>query len=212
MLRVQEHNHLIRNGFLGELLGDFLHPASLTNRENRFVYVNPAFERFYGYRTDELIGLTPWILHPRQTAGSDKTRLRSLIGSSAEGWEGRLVNQRADGSRVRIYLVTVPLVHPPLRKPALHLGLSGEDGLRDVLLRDYVQHFSSHALRRHADASQLNVPSSAFRKGDRQLEITRLTKMGYSTKEIANFLDLSPNTIAQVKWRLARTRPARKPD
>ena len=212
MLRVQEHNHLIKSGFLGDLLGDFPHPASLTNRENRFVYVNPAFERFYGYRTDGLLGLTPWILHPRQTAGSDKSRLRSLIGGSLDGWEGRLVNQRADGSRVRIYLIALPLVHPPLRKPALHLGLSGEESLRDVLLRDYVRHFSSHALRRHADTPSEPVPASAFRRGDRQREIARLTQMGYSTKEIANFLDLSPNTIAQVKWRLARSIPGSPTD
>lgn len=204
MLRVEEHNQLIRKGFLGDLLSAFPHPASLTNRENRFVYVNPAFERFYGYRSDALLGLTPWILHHRQTAGSDKSRLRSLLEGAMEGWEGKLVNQRADGSRLRIYLITVPLIHPPLRKPALHLGLSGEEGLRDVLLRDYVSHFSSLALLRQATGAAQPVTAGAFRRGDRQREIARLTQMGYSTKEIANFLDRSPNTIAQIKWRLAR--------
>jgi PAS domain S-box-containing protein len=206
MLRVQEHHHLIRHGFLGELLSHFPHPASLTNRENRFVYLNPAFERFYGYRSEALLGLMPWILHPRQTAGSDKSRPRSLIEGAAEGWEGRLVHQRADGTRLRVYLITFPLIHPPLRKPALTLGLSGEEGARGVLVRDYVSHFSSHALLRQATSASLPLASGAFRRGDRRQEIARLTHMGYSTKEIANLLDRSPNTIAQVKWRLSRDR------
>ena len=56
----------------------------------------------------------------------------------------------------------------------------------------------------HAQSIPARLHSKAFRKGDRMREIMRLTQMGYSTKEVAHFMDIAPNTVAQVKWRLSK--------
>jgi len=39
-------------------------PIFITDRESRFEYVNPAFEKFYGYTVEEMAGALPSLLNP----------------------------------------------------------------------------------------------------------------------------------------------------
>ena len=204
MLRAREHNQQIRDGFLGELLSGFVHPVSLTNRLNRFVFVNRAFEKFYGYDSEDVIGLTPWLLLPPQSSESQRTRFLQVLEEPTGCWEGKITNLKSDGTKLHVYLIAFPLVPPPLRKPALYLGISNDESRKDVLLRDFTRHFSVYCMQLHALSLPTRLHSKSFRKGDRMREIVRLTQMGYSTKEVAHFMDIAPNTVAQVKWRLSK--------
>ena len=72
------------------------------------VYVNPAFTRMSGYRTDELIGLTPRVLQGPKTNPAACAQIRSAL----EHWQPiriELDNYRKDGSEFEVELTIVPL-------------------------------------------------------------------------------------------------------
>jgi PAS domain S-box-containing protein len=87
------------------LLADALEGASdmisVTDAENRFVYVNEGFLRTYGYTREEIIGQTPAILGPPAHVPGE-----ILAGTLQGGWSGDLINRRKDGTEVAVSLHT----------------------------------------------------------------------------------------------------------
>jgi PAS domain S-box-containing protein len=76
------------------------HPA-MTGREQRVLYVNPAFERMTGWSREAITGLTPAVL---QGAETDHRIFRDLREKLAlgESWQGETVNYRCDGTPFRM--------------------------------------------------------------------------------------------------------------
>ena len=87
------------------LLADALEGAgdliSVTDEENRFVYVNEAFLRTYGFTRDEVLGQTPAIL-----GVPDSTAREILAQTMQGGWTGDVDNRRKDGAEVPVSLHT----------------------------------------------------------------------------------------------------------
>ena len=87
------------------LLADALAAASdlisVTDAENRFVYVNDAFLRSYGYAREEVLGQTPLLVEPL-----DHLRREILEATMQRGWTGDLVNRRKDGTEFPVSLST----------------------------------------------------------------------------------------------------------
>jgi len=77
---------------------------SITDMENRFLFVNDAFQNTYGYAMEELVGKeAPIVMSPLTTAvTSDHIFSETLNG----GWHGELVNRRKDGSDFPVELWT----------------------------------------------------------------------------------------------------------
>jgi PAS domain S-box-containing protein len=76
----------------------------------RIVYVNEAFTRMTGYRSEEVIGKTPRIL---QGAKTDRTQL-DRIRQALETWQSlrvELLNYHKDGSEVWVELEIVPVAN-----------------------------------------------------------------------------------------------------
>ncbi len=75
----------------------FLHSTNameLTDRDGYIIDVNPAFERIYGYRKDELIGRRPNIVASGRTDRSIYTRLwKALVDPHVGAWSGELINR-----------------------------------------------------------------------------------------------------------------------
>jgi two-component system cell cycle sensor histidine kinase/response regulator CckA len=69
----------------------------VTDTAGLISYVNPAFERITGYRSDEVVGHNPRILKSGQ---QDSSYYRELwLALEREGlWRGRMVNRRKDGT------------------------------------------------------------------------------------------------------------------
>jgi two-component system cell cycle sensor histidine kinase/response regulator CckA len=69
----------------------------VTDARGVIVYVNPAFERITGYRSDEVVGQTPLIL---KSGAQDAAFYENLWATLTAGrvWQGRFVNRRKDGS------------------------------------------------------------------------------------------------------------------
>lgn len=69
----------------------------ITDTNGAIQYVNPAFERASGYRSEEVLGQNPRVL---KSGVQDESYYRALWETISAGktWKGRLVNRRKDGS------------------------------------------------------------------------------------------------------------------
>lgn len=72
------------------------------------VYANPAFERFSGYASGELLGRNPRLLHGADTDQEGSRRLRDCI-ARGEGGRATLRNYRKDGSMLWAEIQLQPL-------------------------------------------------------------------------------------------------------
>jgi PAS domain S-box-containing protein len=76
----------------------------ITDLQDRFTFVNRAFQKAYGYADGEIIGKTPEILFsPRNPASLMKEILRQ---THAGRWQGEVLDRRKDGTDFPIWLST----------------------------------------------------------------------------------------------------------
>jgi len=77
---------------------------SITDLNNNFLYVNPAFTSIYGYSLEEIVGKNASLLKPIDAEMEHgQTILEETIKT---GWQGELINVKKDGSVFPIYLST----------------------------------------------------------------------------------------------------------
>lgn len=78
--------------------------VSVTDAEDRIIYVNPAFCKMYGYENEEVIGEKSSILW----SPKNSSRLTEQIfpATMSGGWSGQLYNRKKDGSDFLISLRT----------------------------------------------------------------------------------------------------------
>jgi PAS domain S-box-containing protein len=116
----------------GRLLAQALEGAtdfiSVTDAENRFLYVNEAFLRTYGYAREEVLGQTPALF-----GAEDSMRREILERTILGGWSGEVVNRRKDGSAMTVSLSTTPIRDAEGRSTGL-LGVA-----RDISERKQAQ-------------------------------------------------------------------------
>lgn len=205
MLPPSECYALIQNSLVGKLFGEFRYPGLMTNAEHRIVWANRAFEGFYGYKVEEVIGLPASMLHdPSLPDDTLKPVARQLL-ERRKPWTGTYRNRRANGEIITAYYFAAPLDH------FAHLPVNGvfcvscpeseADGLRDEVLAYLVNRCLSLAAAAEAEGN-LPITTQFSRKGQRRREIHRLTLLGYSSKEIAGLMGISPSTVNVVRWKL----------
>jgi len=78
--------------------------VSITDMEDKILYVNNAFLKTYGYQEDELIGKHISIV--RSDKNSPEIVKQILAATKLGGWEGELINKRKDGSEFYVRLST----------------------------------------------------------------------------------------------------------
>lgn len=93
----------------------------ITDPDGSIVYVNPAFERTYGYRRDEVLGLNPRLLRSGRH-GKPFYRAMWATITAGETWSGRLTNRRRDGGLVESDAVISP-VHDDHGRLANFIGI-----------------------------------------------------------------------------------------
>jgi PAS domain S-box-containing protein len=80
-------------------------------REQRIVYVNPAFEAMTGWSRADITGLTPAVLQGPKTDRGVFDDLRSKLGRG-EAWQGEAVNYRRDGTPFQMKWSISPVRDP----------------------------------------------------------------------------------------------------
>ena len=193
----------------GLVLNRFPYPVTLTDRDNRFVFANEAFVQRYGYLSRDLIGLTPRVLIPRQSPKRMLESYNEHVLRRHSRWEGVLVNRGRDSEPFHVHLSVFPLRLSEGAPPVAYLGVSCDQGERTEMLLELVHLLSDQWFQ---NSLQRALPSLTGVNGvvaPRQAAILKLCRMGFSTKEIAHIMGVSPSTVGVVRWRL-RTRPAPK--
>ena len=91
----------------------FLHSTNameLTDRDGFIIDVNPAFERIYGYRRDEVIGRRPNIVASGRTDPATYTAMwQALLDPAVGSWSGELINRDRSGVEHPV-LITITAV------------------------------------------------------------------------------------------------------
>ena len=81
--------------------------VSITDTDDRIIYVNESFLKTYGYTESELIGESIYIVRPAEL---DHVQVRHILPKTVEGgWQGEIMNIRKDGTRFPILLSTSAL-------------------------------------------------------------------------------------------------------
>jgi len=79
----------------------FLHSTNameLTDRDGYLIDVNPAFERIYGYRRDEVMGRRPNIVASGRTDPATYAEMwKALLDPAIGSWSGELINRDRGG-------------------------------------------------------------------------------------------------------------------
>jgi len=129
---------------------------SITDLEDRIIYVNPAFEHTYGFTSEELIGKTiSSVIRPAKTQPEAVTHIlpETIVG---HGWADELINRRKDGREFPVELSTSAIVDDHGRPIAL-MGIA-----RDITERKRAEEALRESERRLATLVE-NLPGAAFR-------------------------------------------------
>lgn len=81
--------------------------VSITDLEDRIIYVNNKFEEVYGYKIDELLGKSISIL--RSDKNDPEIISQIFLETLKGGWKGELWNKRKNGEEFLIRLSTSPI-------------------------------------------------------------------------------------------------------
>ena len=203
MLKAKAHSRLLCQAVWRAPFDSLPYPAAITNGRHRFLYVNPAFERFYGWKLADIVGLAPWVLTPLNQDLEPIKRLRKALAGRLSSWSGNLTNVDAKGKLVRVHLVAFAIHGERGGAPVAYLSLVAPESEGPNLLPCLAQNLGAHWLR-HAATTLAEPAAVTTARGERQEEILRLTRMGYSTKEVALFMGIATSTVANVKWKFKR--------
>lgn len=121
---------------LGHALRSVREAVSITDMQDRILFVNRSFLDLYGYKEEELLGQSIAVV--RSDANPEDLVRDILPATLRGGWEGELWNRRKDGSELRVLLRTSPVCDEAGETIAL-IGLAAETSeesrLRELLQR-----------------------------------------------------------------------------
>jgi PAS domain S-box-containing protein len=124
----------------------------ITDLEDRFTFVNRAFEVAYGYAPGEILGKTPGVLFSPKNP--PKLMAEILAGTRAGGWRGEVIDRRKDGTEFPVFLATSQVRDRTGRL----VGLMGV--AQDITARKHADTALQEAqakLRAHADELEVLV-------------------------------------------------------
>ncbi|MDT8325011.1 MAG: PAS domain S-box protein [Bacteroidota bacterium] len=124
--RAEEENTL-----LAQTLKSVRDCISITDSEDRIMFINDAFLATYGYAEDEVLGRHVSVLRPANVA-PEKTQ--GIFPSTREGgWHGEVLNRRKDGTEFPVELWT-SVVRDQSGKPVAYVGVA-----RDISDRKFAE-------------------------------------------------------------------------
>jgi len=201
-MKVSEHFALLKRSSFAGIFDRFGFPVTLANAHKRFVYANKAFCRYYGYAEKEIVGLCPRVLIPSSFSERQMQEVFRTMEGERKAWAGMIPNRNARGETVMIHLIILPLRPAGGTEVASYFGVSCEPGDQQRLLSSLTTHLIECALRAAVMTPEAKAVGQRRQRGDRQTEVMRLTRMGYSTKEIADMMGNAVSTVAYVRWKM----------
>lgn len=114
-----------------------VNPIQITDADGKIIYINPAYERAFGYTKDELIGRNPNIV----SSGKHSKRFWEKVWKSiSQGtvWKGEIVNRNKKGELMYIELIISPIIDPSGRVVGYlgsHRDITEKRHLEEQLIR-----------------------------------------------------------------------------
>jgi len=198
-----DHYLLVKRSLLGEIFDGFGYPCNVISSGYRIVYVNRAFCRFYGYKLDQVIGLSPKVLLPKNFHSKKLNDIQKQIITKKKPYVGEIDNVTIKGRDIKIFLKIIPIIPVRSNNPVAHLSVCCDAGKKDAMLLSLLDHISNFTYQYDKRVKREEVKIKSYQRGDRQSEIMKLTHLGYSTKEIASMMGISISTVGFVKWKMS---------
>ena len=89
---------------LAHALESVTESVSITDIDDKIIFVNDAFQKTYGYSEEELLGKHIKIIRPPLLQQDQVNNI--LIGTIKGGWKGEIINRKKDGTLFPILLST----------------------------------------------------------------------------------------------------------
>ena len=97
----------------------------VTDLTGALVYVNPAWQRLYGFTRAETMGKTPRLLHSgHQSADFYRQMWAAIMDNDKGSWKGELINRAKDGRLVPVLLTITPFRNPDEEEIVGHMGIA----------------------------------------------------------------------------------------
>lgn len=172
--------------------------ATITLPDRRFVYVNSAFERIYGFTCASVLGRANLPIHTRYVP--DQLIEAIFEGTARGGWTGALENHSRNGKRFEIQLRTRPIT-TVAGEIVGYLGISHPSSWQKVPSED-------PPLTNTETKTQPEIcPLSS-----REREVLSCYALGLNTKEVASQLKISIPSVftyrARINQKLGLKSPA----
>lgn len=165
---------------LGHGLASTSELICITDLEDRFTYVNRAFQQTYGYPEAEILGNTPRMLDsPNSPPG---LRAEILAKSHLGGWQGEVLNQRKDGTEFPIFLSTSQIKD----SSGQILGLLGvAQNITDRKRAESILKESEYKFRVLFEAAPIGIVLANADGGDLEANTSFRHLVGYTQRELA---------------------------
>jgi len=164
--------------FLAHSLKSINECVSITDLNNKIVFVNESFLKTYGYNINELVGENIEIVRSRN---NPQTQVNKILPATILGeWQGELLNIRKDGSEFPIHLST-SVIRDKESKVLGLIGVATDISGRkraEELLRE-----SEERLRLTLEETQIGTFDWDIKKDVYQVSDTYYTMLGYKPKE-----------------------------
>lgn len=185
------------------LLHNLEYAGTITNGNNRFIYANRCFLDKYKCTYEEIDGLSPQVLLTTgsSTPGYLSSAKTSILGH--EPWCGTIENADFEGNFFTAYLYIFPVRLIPDARPIGFIGVSTNPGNECEMLHALIKQLCTGSP--FPGLTSLPVSPLVEAGGARRREILKLSRLGYSPKEIAGMMNISPSTVNVVKWRARKS-------
>jgi PAS domain S-box-containing protein len=170
--RKQEEEEL---ALLAHTIRSISESVSITDQENKILFVNDAFLKTYGYTLDELIGKSISIVRSTTTEVSVDDILRTTFQG---GWQGELLNQKKDGTEFPIALSTSTVCYEKGQAIAL-VGIAMD--ITERKLAEEALHLEKDNFRHSLDDSPLGVRIATLEGNTIYANKTLLDFYGYDS-------------------------------
>ncbi|MFZ4462724.1 MAG: PAS domain S-box protein [Bacteroidales bacterium] len=136
--RELERDQAVRDiSFLAEVLKNINENISITDVDDKLIFVNQSLIKTYGYSEDELIGQHISVL--RSENNSTDVIQGILPATLKGGWQGELMNRKKDGTEFPIWLFTT-IIFDHDNKPAAFVGISTDITERKKAEKELILH------------------------------------------------------------------------
>lgn len=110
--------------------------VSITDPEDKILFVNESFLKTYGYEEDELIGKQISIVRSQNNPPEFVEKI--LSATIREHWKGELLNIRKDGSEFPVYLSTT-VINDKAGKPLRLIGIASDITAQKQMVDDLLK-------------------------------------------------------------------------